>query len=152
MRTSESVVVPASPSIVFTYVADLAAYPAWLRLVHAAEPTADSADASSPAWTVELRARVGPFARSKQLRMQRSTLVPDELVVFERAEVDGRHHARWSLRAELEAMQDDATLLTMHLAYDGALWTGGLLERVLDEEIRRGRVGLVELVSAEPTR
>ncbi len=144
--------VPASPSIVFSYVADLTAYPAWLRLVHAAEPAADSSDSSLPAWIVELRARVGPFARSKQLRMQRSNLVPDELVEFERAEVDGKHHARWSLRVELEAAHDDTTLLTMHLAYDGTLWTGGLLERVLDEEIRRGRVGLVGLVSGEPTR
>ena len=40
----------------------------------------------------------------------------------------------------------------MHLSYDGMLWTGGLLDRVLDEEIRRGRDGLTELVRPEPTR
>ncbi len=28
----------------------------------------------------------------------------------------------------------------MHLAYDGTLWTGGVLERVLDDEVRRARV------------
>lgn len=139
MHTSESVLVPASPDVVFPFVVDLGAYPRWLPLVHAADPVDDAA------WTVELRARVGPFARSKQLRMERTATVPDVSVVFERREVDGRHHAAWTLRAELDAA-DDGTLLTMHLAYDGRLWTGGVLERVLDEEVRRGRAGLLELV------
>lgn len=151
MRTSESVVVPAPRSVVFTHVADLVAYPAWLRLVHTAERV-DTSSTGRPAWSVELRARVGPFARSKQLRMERSQIDQDRLAVFERAEIDGRHHARWVLRAELRSIADDHTRLTMHLAYEGALWTGGLLERVLDEEIRRGRAGLVDLVSGEPTR
>ncbi len=151
MRTSESVVVPASPAVVFSHVSNLDAYPAWLGLVHRAEPVADSSP-ERPAWSVELRARVGPFARSKQLRMERTQLVVGELAVFERAETDGRHHARWTLRAELERTADEQTRLTMHLAYDGSLWTGGLLERVLEEEIRRGRLGLTRLVSGEPTR
>lgn len=151
MQISESVVVPAAPSAVMSFVADLATYPSWLGLVHAAVPAAP-ATSGWPAWAVELRARVGPFARSKQLRMERTALVPDELVVFERAEIDGRQHARWVLRAELEPVDDGQTSLTMHLAYHGALWTGGLLEKVLEDEIRRGRTGLVELVSAEPRR
>ena len=151
MRTSESVVVPAPPSVVFLHVADLVAYPAWLGLVHTVEPVTMSSS-GRPAWEVELRARVGPLARSKQLRMEQTDLVPDRLAVFERAEVDGREHARWALRAELESIPGAQTRLTMHLAYDGALWTGGVLERVLEEEIRRGRVGLVRLVNGEPTR
>lgn len=139
MRTSESVLVPAAPATVFPYVVDLGAYPRWLPLVHAAERAGEAS------WIVELRARVGPFARSKQLRMERIETVPDTSAVFERAEVDGREHARWSLRVELAA-RDAGTLVTMHLAYDGRLWTGGILERVLDEEVRRGRAGLVNLV------
>lgn len=150
MRISESVVVPAPPSTVFAHVADLTAYPAWLGLVHTADALPLSAG-ERPAWSVELRARVGVFARSKQLRMERSELVADRLVVFERAEVDDRRHARWALRAELEPVDERSTRLTMHLAYDGALWTGGLLERVLEDEIRRGRVGLVRLVNDGPT-
>jgi carbon monoxide dehydrogenase subunit G len=145
MRTRESVVVPADPATVFPFVVDLAQYPRWLPLVHGAR--ADGPDA----WTVELRARVGPFARSKQLRMARTETAPDALAVFERAEVDGRDHARWALRCEL-APVDDGTLVTMHLSYDGRLWTAGILERVLDEEVRRGRAGLVELVSARSAR
>jgi ribosome-associated toxin RatA of RatAB toxin-antitoxin module len=146
MRTTESVVVPAPPPDLFPILADLDRYPGWLRLVHEATLVDDCA------WSVELRAQVGPFARSKRIRMKRSVHEQDRLVEFERAEVDGRQHARWSLRVELEPTGDHATLVSMHLAYDGALWTGGLLERVLDEEIRKGRAGLAALVSGEPTR
>jgi len=144
MRTSESVVVPAEPMTVFPFVVDLDVYPQWLPLVHASTRDGDAA------WKVELRARVGPFARSKQLRMARTESVPGELAVFERAELDGREHARWALRCELAAVAG-GTIVTMHLAYDGRLWTAGILERVLDEEVRRGRSGLVALVSAHST-
>jgi hypothetical protein len=143
VRTSESVVVPASPSELFPYVSRLEAYPPWLRLVHHVEPVAED---PMPTWDVELRARVGPFARSKRLRMQRVEVQADRGARFERAEVDGREHAMWALRVEL-APSGDATVLTMHLAYDGTLWTGGVLERVLDDEIRRARIKLVDLLA-----
>ncbi len=149
MHTSESVTVPARPELVFPHVVDLNAYPSWLELVHSAVPDDGGA---RPAWRVELRARVGPFARSKQLRMERTASIEHELAVFERAEVDGRDHARWSLRAELTPADGGATTVTMHLAYEGRLWTGGLLEKVLEEEVRRGRAGLVRAVSGESRR
>ncbi len=143
MRTSESIDIAAPPAAVFAHVAHLDSYPLWLPLVHEAIPVDTP---GHPAWEVELRARVGPFARSKRLRMERVETVPDRLAVFDRAETDGREHARWALRAELEPL-GDGTRLTMHLAYDGTLWTGGILERVLDEEIRRGRDGLTALLA-----
>ncbi len=153
LQTTESVVVPAPPNDVFPFVETLDRYPRWLRLVHAATRLdADAAADDEPAWSVELRARVGPFARSKQLRMIRSRHEPDRLVEFERAEVDGRQHAKWVLRVDVEPTAGGSSLVTMHLAYDGALWTGGLLDRVLDDEIRRGRIGLTALISGEPTR
>ena len=145
MQTSESVVVPASAHELFPHVARLEAYPPWLRLVHRAELVAEQ---PSPTWDVELRARVGPFARSKKLRMQRVAIDEDRGVRFERAEVDGREHSMWALRVELEPSGDE-TVLTMHLAYDGKLWTGGVLERVLDDEVRRARVKLVELLATK---
>jgi len=69
--------------------------------------------------------------------------------MFERREIDGRDHAMWALRVELEPV-DDTTVLTMHLAYDGRLWTGGVLQRVLDDEVRRARLRLVELLAPTP--
>lgn len=152
VRTTESVTVPADAASVFPYVADLDRYPDWMRLVHRATPLAASDDqGDAAAWDVELRAQVGPFARSKRLRMIRSLLEPDSAVEFERQELDGKRHARWWLRVELEAALPASTVVTMHLVYDGALWTGGLLDRVLDDEIRKGRVGLTELVGGAPT-
>jgi hypothetical protein len=146
MRTTESVVIAAEPSAVYPYVVDLGAYPRWLPLVHAATP---APDADPPAWEVELRARVGPFARSKRLRMALVEAEPDRLALFERAEIDGRDHARWALRAEL-VRADGATEVVMHLAYDGGLWVPGVLGAVLDEQVRRGRTGLSQLVTGSP--
>jgi hypothetical protein len=87
--------------------------------------------------------------------MRRTELVEDELAVFERDEHDGRDHARWALRVELAdgadaSMTGASTVVTMHLAYEGSLWTGGLLENVLEEQIRRGRSGLAALVEVPP--
>ena len=149
MHTTESVLVAARPAEVFPHVATLDEYPRWMRLVHDVESVAMG---DLPVWSVEIRAHVGPFARSKRLRMARTRHEAERVVEFERAEIDGRDHARWALRVELEPTSDDATLVTMHLAYEGGLWTGGLMQRVLDDEIRRGREGLAEIVSAEPTR
>ena len=159
MKLESSVSLAAPASTVFPFIATLDRYPEWLRLVHDVDPD-DPAGISDPsdtsdsllAGSVELRAKVGPFARSKRLRMQRSLVEPDRLAVFERAEIDGRDHARWALRAELSEHSDHSCELTMHLAYDGGLWSGGLLERVLDDEIRRGREKLAGLVSAARTR
>lgn len=148
LNTTESVIVTVPPSRVFPYVAALDEYPSWLGLVHTAWLEAPHA---SPAWLVEIRAQVGPFARSKRLRMVRVIHEIDRLVEFERAELDGRRHAPWTLRVALEPADDASTLVTMNLAYEGSLWTGGVLDRVLAEEVRRGRDGLTALVNAAPT-
>jgi hypothetical protein len=149
MEITERLDVPCEPAELYDHVDDLDLYPPWMRLVHTAERVDDPE--GRPAWIVELRARVGPLARSKRLRMVRSAAVPDRLVVFERAELDGRAHARWALRAELEATAGGSAL-TMHLSYGGRLWTGGLLDRVLEDEIRRGRAQLIAVVTAGTTR
>jgi len=157
MRTTESIDLDAPAETVFPHVSDLGAYPAWLPLVHTATPDLAHPGDQGPAWIVELRAQVGPFARSKRLRMVRVAHQPPHSAAFERVETDGRQHARWSLRVEADERSGErgrATRLTMHLAYDGALWTGGLLERVLDDQIRRGKAGLAAMLttSAPPTR
>ena len=113
-------------------VADLATYPRWLEIVPRADPDADGG------WTVDLRGRLGPFARSKRLRMERTVAEAPRLAVFERAERDGRHHSPWVLRAEVEADRRPASRLTMHLHYGGSLW-GPVLERLLGDTIERSR-------------
>jgi hypothetical protein len=135
---------PCTPGELFVYVDDLAAYPPWMQLVHAVSPV--EADDGRPAWSVELRARVGPLARSKRLRMVRTVHEPERRVVFERAEVDGREHSAWVLTAALEPV-GAATHLQVVLHYGGGLWTGGVLERVLRDSIDKGRQRLLELVA-----
>lgn len=100
-------------------LADLATYPAWLTLVTGAEP--DGPDA----WLVTLRARLGPLARSKRLRMVRTELL-DHSVRFERVETDGRDHAEWVLTATLDPVADAISEVKVHLHYGGALWTAPL--------------------------
>ena len=135
---------PCPPEDLFAWVDDLARYPSWLSIVTRAE-----AYAGDPlAWSVDLRGRVGPFARSKRLRMVRTSFEPPRLAVFERQEDDGRQHAAWLLRAEVSPMgAGERSHLAMRLRYDGALW-GPVIERLLSDEIEQGRLRLLELVSA----
>lgn len=152
MEIRRDLVVPGRPADTFDLVDDLEQYPTWMTLVHAATATTRSpGDAvGSIAWIVELQAQVGPFARSKQLRMVRTLHAPATSVTFERAEVDGRSHSPWTLHVELsEVMHADppSTRLTMTLTYGGRLWTGAVLQRVLDDEVERASVALLRLVT-----
>lgn len=118
-----SATVSAAPTETIAALADLSTYPSWLSLVHGAEPIAD-ASADEAVWNVTLRARLGPLARSKRLRMRRTQL--DETSVrFERDEVDGRDHAEWVLEATVAASEtaSDGTDVVVHLHYSGALWS-----------------------------
>ena len=142
-RSVDIVIDGASLHQVFEQVSVLDRYPAWMRLVHKVEPL--EPDDGRPAWWVELRARVGPFARSKQLRMVRVAVEPDRSVRFERIQPDDRDHANWILSAHL-APTDAGTAMTMELSYTGELWSGGVLGRVLEEEIKRGRTSLRRIV------
>ena len=149
--TIEQLIPGASTAALFEQVATLEHYPPWMRLVHRVEPLA--ADDGRPAWWVELRARVGPFARSKQLRMVRTVCEPDRRARFERIQPDDREHAEWVLDATVR----DAvagSVLTMHLGYSGELWSASVLGRILDDEVRRGTDALSAMFRspAAPTR
>lgn len=146
----------APPPLVWPHVERLERYPSWMRLVHRAEvcdplpPTEGDGSPALPAWEVELRARIGPFARSKRLRMVRTVHDPQRHVRFERAELDGRDHADWTLSTTLAATPS-GSVVTAELRYGGELWTGGILERVLQDEIRRAKAALAELVTPATT-
>lgn len=135
MDVHASVDANVSADQLFSKVSDLSTYTKWLDIVHSAEVLSNGGD--TPAWQVELRARVGPFARSKRLRMVRSDCDPPRTVVFERQEGDGKQHSVWILRATVAPSSTGSTL-HMHLHYGGLLFTGGVLERLLADQIRQG--------------
>jgi hypothetical protein len=146
MQIERDTVLPGSPERAFALVDDLSAYPAWMDLVHEVDEEPPSDDRR--VWNVELQAQVGPFARSKRLRMVRVVHEPSRRVVFERDEIDGRQHSPWTLAATLGPGSSDPgdTRLTMTLTYGGNLWTGAVLQRVLDDHIERGAAALSALL------
>lgn len=161
MEIVRELVAPVAPHALFTYVDDLDAYPSWMPLIHTVERL-DPDAAGGGLWSVELRASVGPFARSKRLRMRRTARRPDKLAVFEREEDDGRRHSDWILRAELSPVPVESnvpaaagsapssgshTRLVMTMVYGGSLWSGLGLDRVLDEQVRLGSEALLALVT-----
>lgn len=145
MEIERHVVVAGPAEAVFALIDDLDRYPSWMDLVHDVARVDATATDPGPAWEVELQARVGPFARSKRLRMVRTVLDAPNEVVFERSEVDGRRHAPWTLRASLVDVDTETVEVTMTLLYGGNLWTGAVLQRVLDEHVERGASALVAL-------
>lgn len=145
------------PGVLFGYVADLGSYPRWFEVVHRAALEIDLVDVTptnggGPAWSVDLRGRLGPMARSKRLRMVRSVCdEPAGRVRFERQELDGRQHSAWVLDARVEEVGAGSRLtgsrLTVDLHYGGQ-FGGTLLRRMLSEEIERSRPRLAALVAA----
>lgn len=164
MQTRVELIAPCGPDELFVHVSDLDRYPVWMGgLVYAAERLEDDSN-DQPAWWVELRSRIGPLARSKKLRMVRTEIIEGHLAVFERREVDGREHSTWRLQVEVNAVAavgsgpDTAgpeeimeSHLEMTLTYEGRLWTGGILEKVLQDQIDRGRDQLLNILT-QPMR
>ena len=144
MDTSATLEAPCDPDDLFAWVDDLSRYPQWLSIVARAESVATVDGDPGPAWSVDLRGRIGPLARSKRLRMVRTTYEPDHLVVFERREADARSHSPWVLRADVSAHATGARL-EMRLHYGGQLW-GPVLERLVRDEIDASRGRLLDLL------
>ena len=151
MQIERDTLVPGPPERAFALVDDLSVYPAWMDLVHDVEEVSEAGE--QRVWEVELQAQVGPFARSKRLRMVRTVHEPGRRVVFERAEIDGRRHSTWVLAATLdpdshpELSGERGTKLTMTLTYGGNLWAGAVLQRVLDDHVERGAAALCALLT-----
>ena len=147
MDVEATVDIAAAPDRVRPWVADLSRYTEWLTIIPRAEPivepTAETTGGESALWDVELRAKVGPIARSKRLRMRRTVDARDHLR-FERDEVDGREHSPWVLDIELTPI-DSGTHLRMALHYGGS-FGGGIVERLLADEIDASRDRLRSVV------
>lgn len=138
VHKSSTVSLPVGPSVVLPWLEDLARYPEWMPLVHAATPVAPDV------WDVELRATLGIFARSKKLRMRR-TAATGGRIVFEREENDGRVHAPWTLEVRVDG-DDRHCSVTMDMTYGGTLWTAGVLDKVLAQHIELGKQGISRVV------
>lgn len=142
MRLVVEHILPTSPSEVFAQIDDLERYPSWTELVHSVRSV------GTDTWDVQLRARIGPLARSKRLTMTRVILDAPRHVRFERRENDGRSHGTWILDVTVESDRDDPTRsrLVMELHYGGRLWTS-VVEKVLHDEIEASKVRLERLVA-----
>lgn len=143
MDLTATLAAPCAPERLFPLVEDLTSYPQWLEIVPRAEVDASTDEL---AWLVDLRGRLGPFARSKRLRMVRTRHEPPRAVRFERRENDSRRHAEWALDASVEPA-GEGCVLTVHLHYGGALWLP-VLDRMLRDEIERSRTRLLARVAA----
>lgn len=132
--------VGADAASVSSALADLSTYPEWNDLVTAAEPVAGADGDFGPAWSMTLRAQLGPVARSKQLRMIR-TRFQDDLVRFERRELDGRDHALWLMQAATEPAAEGGSVVALTLSYEGGLWSTAL-DGVLGSAIDRATLRL----------
>ena len=152
MNISADLVAPCSPDELYGWVDDLSRYPQWMGLVHRADRLNDD-QVGRPVWNVELRAHIGPFSRSKRLTMTRTVGASDgdsigqeqSTAVFERTETDGRRHSVWRLSVTV-VPADAGSRLDMNLHYGGALWTGGVVERALNDEIAASRQRLLNLI------
>ena len=125
----------------YSVLRDLTQYPKWLDIVHAAVKE----EGSDSAWTVELRGKVGPFARSKRLRMVRTIDDANSSVVFERSEIDGRNHSNWRLTVYVGGA-GNKTEVSVEMFYGGSMFGGGILERMLADQIERSRPNLILLL------
>lgn len=150
MQQSIDVPISASPERVFAELAHLDSYPRWLDMIAAVE-RAEPAEDEGPAWWVTLRAKVGPFARSKRLRMVRTVSDEPTRLRFDRVEVDGRQHARWTLDLSIDAVAGDsgdaaASMIRAKMDYEGSLWTAPL-SAILDHNLREAVPRLSSLLS-----
>ena len=141
--------ISAPPDRVLEIVSDLATYPHWLELVTEASPcpsrtekinsSPTAHEEEPPAWLITLRAKIGPFARSKRLRMVQASLQsrPGQggETIFKREELDEREHSAWVMRVAVQVASNSPTSdsagtdhceVRISLNYDGNLWSGAL--------------------------
>ncbi|MDP1820412.1 MAG: SRPBCC family protein [Acidimicrobiales bacterium] len=136
---------PCAPSDLFPWIDDLARYPEWLDIVPRSVPVEGKEGDAGPSWSVDLRGRLGPFARAKRLRMVRTASDGEHHACFERREHDERNHSTWVLDAEISPVPAGSRL-TMRLHYGGRLWMP-VLDRLLADEIERSRPRLLACVA-----
>jgi hypothetical protein len=127
-------------------VSDLEKYPQWTNLLHRVEPEM-SGESPVRAWRVELRGKIGPFARSKRLRMEQAPSTTTGHARFERRELDGLEHGVWILDVSVGPGGASGTShLSVVFEYRGGLWSG-VIELLLRDEIESSKKRLSALVA-----
>ena len=139
MQHRSFVDLPVPAGTVRPYVAELDSYRSWMPVIHDVERLDDTT------WRVELRAKLGVFARSKRLTMVRTLDAPGE-IVFERREDDGRTHAAWVMKVWISDHGQECRV-TIELVYDGNLWASGVLDKILAAQVEAGKRNLAALVA-----
>ena len=135
---------PVEAAAIYPWVAELERYPQWLEIVTRATAADAHPGDAGPAWFVQLRGKIGPLSRSKQLRMVRTVADDPHAVIFERRETDGQTHSPWVLRATIDH-HDGTSHLAVTLHYGGGLFEP-IVERLLRNEIDAARQRLAALV------
>jgi hypothetical protein len=135
-------------------LADLATYPHWLGIVGRADPVPPHPDDpdGAAAWSVDLVGKVGPFTRTKTVRMVRTALDDEAGTVrFERQEHDGRHHNLWVLTGEATSTPTPAAptaaRVHVHLHYGGGRSLPGA-DLLLRNEVRNAGARLDAYLAA----
>lgn len=145
--------IDAPPHDVLEWVSDLARFPHWTKVLYRVfdEPVDGPRRPDAPrAWQVELRGKIGPFARSKRLRMVEEPTGTDGHIRFRRQEIDATDHGTWILDVKVERGRTSASShLTAVFEYDGRLWSAAV-ERLLRDEIESSKRRLSELVATAP--
>jgi hypothetical protein len=147
MQVAATLDAPCTVGDLVAQVDDLERYVNWLTIVPRVDRLDDD-DKGRPVWMVELRGRVGPLARSKRLRMVRTTESREgdaTHIRFERVEHPPRSHSPWVLDVRVRP-DGKGSHLDMSLHYGGR-FAGSLLEGLLRDEIEASRPRLLALVT-----
>lgn len=134
----------SSSADVIREVSDLSSYGEWVTLIESATPLSDDT------WTLVLAADVGPFRRSKRLRMQRTSPPGSASVTFERNEIDGRQHASWKMIVEVTE-SGTGSEVSVQLHYSGRMRLGPL-ERLVTDEIAASAQRLDDVITEHAGR
>lgn len=126
--------IDAPPAAVLAEIEDLPSYPEWHGMVKKVEPDGGG-------WFVELAGKMGPFTKSKRVRLERAPAeAGDEpgLVRFVRVERDRDDYGRWELHGTVDPVTGDGPcMLRFRLLYDGTSPLASMLEPFLKAETHR---------------
>ena len=121
----------AAPSAVLAEMADLSGYAEWHGMVKRVELDGDG-------WLVDLGGRLGPFTRTKRVRMVRAPHEEESAgqVRFVRHERDRHDHGAWELQCVVDpAAGKGPCTLRFRMLYDGSSPLIGMLEPLLRAEV-----------------